>query len=50
MVDKGTEQVLAAEAPTMSPGAQQGPEESGNAAGAENSHVVLREVSGKLTP
>jgi hypothetical protein len=32
----------------MTPGAQQGSEGSGSAAGAENSNVVLREVSGKL--
>jgi hypothetical protein len=32
----------------MTPGAQQGPEGSTSAAGAENSNVVLREVSRKL--
>jgi hypothetical protein len=32
----------------MTPGAQQGPEGSESAAGAENSNVVLREVSVKL--
>jgi hypothetical protein len=48
MVDNGTAQALAAEALTMTPGAEQGPEVSGSAAGAENSNVVVREVSGKL--
>jgi hypothetical protein len=32
----------------MTPGAQQGPDGSASAAGAENSNVILREVSGKL--
>jgi hypothetical protein len=48
MVDNGTEQALVAEAPTMTPGAQQGPDGSAIAAGAESSNVVPRKVSGKL--